>query len=167
MAETLAAIPAGDSQRWTSMVIGKNMVRPAITTREGAEWREAARLMLMHRVDRVLVVDPAGKLVGVVAEADLTGRERGSPWSTRRLRAPFVEWATTPGISASRDEARTTAGQVMTKDTFALTENDTVTAAVGEIIRRGVDYLPVTRDGAPVGIVTRHHLLARRSTAVW
>jgi CBS domain-containing protein len=144
------------------------MIRPAITVREDAGLPEAAWLMLTHRVDRVLVVDPAGKLAGVITEADLTGRERRSPRSMRWLSAPFVEWGTASGNAASRDAARTaTAGRVMTREVFTLAVGDTVAAAVGELIRRAVDYLPVTRDGAPVGIVTRHHLLARWSTAVW
>jgi CBS-domain-containing membrane protein len=47
------------------------MTRPAITIRSDGTVARAARLMLWDRVKRLPVVDPEGRLVGIVSRSDL------------------------------------------------------------------------------------------------
>ena len=61
------------------------MVSPVITIGENATVRDAAKLLIENRISAVPVVDDAGKLVGIVSEADLmrrpeVGTERPSSW---------------------------------------------------------------------------------------
>ncbi|HVX77581.1 MAG TPA: CBS domain-containing protein [Bradyrhizobium sp.] len=61
------------------------MVSPVITVGENEAVRDAARLLIENRISAVPVVDDAGKLVGIVSEADLmrrpeAGTERPSSW---------------------------------------------------------------------------------------
>jgi CBS domain-containing protein len=73
------------------------MVSPVITVVEDATVRDVARLLIDKRISAVPVIDGAGKLVGIVTEADLMRRTeagRNAPipggcrsfWGTGRLR---------------------------------------------------------------------------------
>lgn len=51
--------------------VGEVMTAPALTVRESATVRSAARIMVKHRVRRLPVVDARGHPVGVVSRADV------------------------------------------------------------------------------------------------
>ena len=59
------------------------MTRNVVTIGAGASVREAARLLVEHRVSGLPVVDAEGRVVGLVTEADLIARQKGP--SPRRL----------------------------------------------------------------------------------
>jgi nucleotide-binding universal stress UspA family protein/predicted transcriptional regulator len=148
------------SGRRSAMLVKEIMTKPVITVRTDTSLEEVAQTMLTHGIGCVPVVDDAGKLVGIITEANFTGRERLLPFSMYRLPTLFNEWVPKEGIEAMYAAARTmTAGQIMTEHVFTLTEDDTVTTAVEKMIRRDVNHLPVVRDGVPVGMVARHDLL--------
>lgn len=78
------------------------MVSPVITVAESSTVRDLAKLLLANRISAVPVVNPAGKVVGIVSEADLThraeaGTERPSSWwlslvsGDRALAAEYVQ----------------------------------------------------------------------------
>ncbi|WP_024508755.1 CBS domain-containing protein [Bradyrhizobium sp. ARR65] len=78
------------------------MVSPVITVGENETVREVAGLLIENRISAVPVVDDAGKLVGIVTEADLmrrpeAGTERPSSWwvslllGDRALAADYVK----------------------------------------------------------------------------
>jgi CBS domain-containing protein len=61
------------------------MVSPVITVGKNSTVRDVAKLLLANRISAVPVVDPGGKVVGIVSEADLThrveaGTERPTSW---------------------------------------------------------------------------------------
>ncbi|HLZ01150.1 MAG TPA: CBS domain-containing protein [Bradyrhizobium sp.] len=61
------------------------MVSPVITVNDNNTIRDVARLLIAKRISAVPVVDSAGKLVGIVTEADLmhrveAGTERPTSW---------------------------------------------------------------------------------------
>jgi len=61
------------------------MVSPVITVGENATVRDVAKLLIAKRISAVPVIDGAGKLVGIVTEADLlhrteAGTERPVSW---------------------------------------------------------------------------------------
>src|SRR5260370_30920184 len=68
------------------------MTRNVVTIGAGASVREAARLLVEHRVSGLPVVDAEGRVVGLVTEADLIARQKGpSPrrsWWHRFLSDP-------------------------------------------------------------------------------
>jgi CBS domain-containing protein len=73
------------------------MTAPAVTVPPTASTHDAARAMLLDRINRLPVVDEKGRLLGVVTRADLVhasasgrGRRRGAltPRPTRPRRAP-------------------------------------------------------------------------------
>ena len=68
------ALDFDGSQRRTfmrSVEVAEVMARNPITVRPDASLREAARLMVQHRIGCLPVVDEAGRPVGLVTETDL------------------------------------------------------------------------------------------------
>ena len=55
------------------------MTRNVVTIGAGASVREAARLLVEHRVSGLPVVDAESRVVGLVTEADLIARQKGPP----------------------------------------------------------------------------------------
>jgi CBS domain-containing protein len=60
-----------DHSRYLRFTAAQLMTSPAITTHPDATIAAAARLMSTHHVKRLPVVDPEGKLVGLVSRRDL------------------------------------------------------------------------------------------------
>jgi CBS domain-containing protein len=119
---------------------------------------EIARLLLERRISGVPVVDAAGRVLGIVSEGDLMrrpelGTEPHRGWWLRLFgddRERATEYARAHGTRAE---------EVMTRDVIAVQED----TPVGEIARlleaHRIKRVPVVRDGALVGIVSRANLL--------
>jgi len=119
---------------------------------------EAIRLMLQNRISGLPVVDPQGKLVGVVTEGDFLRR---AETGTERKRARWTEFFMGPGRGA--DEYVRTHGrkvtEVMTPDPVTITEDTGLDEVVSLMEQRRVKRLPVVRGPRLVGIVSRANLL--------
>ena len=64
---------AGRGRAHAGLTAEELMTAPAMTIHPGASVSAAARLMNAHNIRRLPVVDPAGKLVGLVSRHDLIG----------------------------------------------------------------------------------------------
>ena len=119
---------------------------------------DVAQLLHESGISGVPVVDPDGKVVGIVSEGDLIGHagtigEQRRSWWLRLL---------TGEDALARDYAKTharTTKDVMT--TRVITVPDT--ASLADIARRmekhGIKRVPVVRGGRLIGIVSRGNLL--------
>ena len=127
--------------------------------------QEAAKCLVENRISGMPVVDANGVLAGILSEGDLlhrveTGTEkRRSRWlelfsSTRDLASTFV-----------KEHGRMVA-DVMTT-TVVTVDETTPVADIAELMEtRRIKRVPVMRDGALVGIITRGNLIrALASTA--
>jgi len=113
--------------------------------------REAARLMVRHRVSGLPVVDEAGKLVGIVSEGDFIRREAGRdrPQGVSLLDAVFGEGELQPAGAE-------TVAEVMTRSVVTITPEATIGEAARVMGRRNVKRLPVVDlEGELIGIVSR------------
>ena len=61
-------------QRDLDRPVADRMTREVVTATEGVDVEEARALMLDHRIERLPIVDSAGRLVGLVSLRDLTRR---------------------------------------------------------------------------------------------
>jgi CBS-domain-containing membrane protein len=73
------------TSRGAQMNAADVMVPDVVTVAPQATVREVAALLVKHRVSAVPVVDPSGRIVGIVSEGDLmwraeTGTERRRSW---------------------------------------------------------------------------------------
>jgi CBS domain-containing protein len=113
--------------------------------------KEAARLMVRHRVSGLPVVDDGGKLIGILSEGDFIRREAGRdrPQGISLLDAVFGEGELQP-VGAE------TVAEIMTRSVVTITPEATVGEAARVMGRRSVKRLPVVDlEGELIGIVSR------------
>ena len=110
--------------------------RPAETLPTTATVGEAVHAMLGRNVGAVLVVDAAGKLVGIFSERDLLTRVAGN--------ADFA----TAAVSA-----------YMTPRPETVRETDSLAFVLHKLDSGGYRHLPVVKNGLPVGMISVRDVL--------
>jgi nucleotide-binding universal stress UspA family protein/predicted transcriptional regulator len=152
--------PASIDETAPTVTVGEIMSRPVVTAPEDATLAEIARLMLERGIGCVPLVDAQGKLSGVVTEVDLTGRGHYNRVARGHIPYVFGRSVVKEELEATYRAGQTlTAKEVMSGPIETATENELVVDIVQRMLRRERSCLLVTRDGALVGIVTRHDLL--------
>jgi CBS domain-containing protein len=131
------------------------MTSEVVTIGEQAGFKEIAAVMAEHRVSALPVLDPEGRVTGIVSEADLLLKEElpeGPTWERlfqdRRRR---IERAKAAGA---------TAAELMTAPAVTVGPDATVTEAARLLHRHGIKRLAVVDPAGPLlGIVSRADLL--------
>jgi CBS domain-containing protein len=134
------------------------MTRSVVTVTPETTIVDAANLMLQRHVSGLPVVDPSGKLAGIVSEGDFIRR---SEIGTGRKRGRWLRFILGPGQSASDfvHEHGRKVSEVMTKSPLTITEDTALAEIVDLMEKNNVKRLPVTRGDELVGIVSRANLL--------
>ena len=139
----LPGYPAG--QRRVRTVMTANVV----TVSPHSSCKHTARLLHDHHISAVPVLDPDGRVTGLVSEADLLPKQDRHPRHLARI---------LPGQNAKAD-ART-AGEIMTAPAITIGPDAPVGVAARLMHRQHLKCLPVVdADGKLAGIVSRHDLL--------
>ncbi|HST25350.1 MAG TPA: CBS domain-containing protein [Gaiellaceae bacterium] len=116
--------------------------------------KEVARLLTELRISGLPVMHD-GELVGVISEADILIKERGTnPGLGGLVGLLFDETA-----DIGRKLHALTAGEAMSSPPITIGPARPVSEAAGKMIDRIVNRLPVVDDGKLVGIVTRADLV--------
>jgi CBS domain-containing protein len=113
--------------------------------------KEAARLMVRHKVSGLPVVDASGELVGIVTEGDFLRQEAGRerPYEASLLDALFGD-----GVSAV--PSAETVGEVMSRDLVTITPDAGIGEAARIMSHRSIKRLPVLDAGGDlIGIISR------------
>jgi CBS domain-containing protein len=134
------------------------MTRNVITVTPETTIVDAANLMLHNHISGMPVIDNSGKLVGVISEGDFLRR---AETGTQRKRNRWLKFLLGPGAAAS-DFVRTQGrkvGEVMTRTPLTVTEQTSLEDIVELMEKNNIKRLPVMRDGAIVGLVSRSNLL--------
>ena len=113
--------------------VSKIMRTQVWTIGPGAMAISAARIMREHRFGCLPVVE-AGKLIGIVAEADLLA-------------------LVTDSLSLDRPANPWTMERVMTRVPVTITPDATLAEARSAMVRYGIRHLPVVENGHPVSVV--------------
>jgi len=134
------------------------MTRNVVTTTPEKTVSEVAGLMLERHISAVPVIDPEGKLVGIVSEGDLVRRpeiagERRASW-----------WLTLISDQAerARDYVKThgrSVAEIMTRNVVTVSETTPISEIAHLLEDRRIKRVPVTREGKVVGVVSRADLL--------
>ncbi|MFW5834610.1 MAG: CBS domain-containing protein [Pseudomonadota bacterium] len=141
------------------------MTRNVASVTPSATVGDIVRLLIERRISAVPVVDEAGKLIGMVSEADLLHR----PEAGTEVRRPW--WVDLFSSPDQRAEAflkahGRTAEEVMSRN-VEIVQEDTPLDVVAKLMQeRHVKRLPVLRDGKVVGIVARADLIRILATAL-
>jgi CBS domain-containing protein len=140
------------------MKVADVMTRQVITIEKDAPIQRAIRLLLQHRFSGLPVVDPAGRLEGIVTEGDFLHRPETG---TQRRRPRWVEFLIGPGKLASEyvhSHGRVVA-DVMTTRVHTVSEETSLEEVVRLMEKYHVKRFPVVEDGRLVGIISRANLL--------
>ena len=100
---------------------------------------DAARIMREADVGAVIVLEEGG-VSGIVTDRDIAVR----------------------AVGEGRDPARTTVGEVCSRDLATVESSRPVEDAIGLMRERGLRRLPVVEEGRPVGIVSLGDLAVER-----
>jgi len=122
--------------------VSEVMTSEVVTVGRGDPISSAVELLLRHRYTALPVVEPDGRLVGLMSEADAlgSGRPRGDPLF-------------------SQTNHPTTVGVVMTAAPLTIDATRTVGDARRVVADRGIRLLPVVDGVTLVGVVTRSDLV--------
>ena len=130
------------------------MTTRVVALKRSAVDKEICSALRQHRVSACPVITDAGKVVGVVSEADLLYKvaDPSPPSGLIRLRWKLREESKVNAI---------TAGQLMTSPAVSIQPTAPVAIAARVMQERRVRRLPVVaRDGLLIGIVSRTDLLS-------
>ena len=114
--------------------------RDVITGSPGETLREIAALLSEHRIGAVLVVNPGGRVEGILSERDI-------------VKAVAREGAKALELSAS---------EVMTRRVVSCREGDTIDYLMERMTEGRFRHLPVIEAGALVGLVSIGDVVKRR-----
>ncbi len=123
------------------MKVKQRMTPGPITATPKTNYNEAIRLMRENGIQHLPIVDKQGKLVGIVARADMLNAQ-----PSRVTTLSVYE------IASLLDTV--TMSQIMQKPVLAVEEDCTVANAARFMIDNEIDCLPVMRDDELVGIIT-------------
>lgn len=140
------------------------MTKDVITVEPGASLKDAARLLVEHRISGLPVVAD-GVVLGVISEADLLFKERG-PQGRRSLLGRMLDGY---GIDGELKLEARDVGDAMTIPALTIGPHRALRAAAALMLDEHVNRLPVVLHGKLVGIVTRADLVrafARSDTEI-
>jgi CBS domain-containing protein len=130
------------------------MTTSVVAVREHADFKEMVTAMRGRRISAFPVIDAAGRVIGVVSEADLLVKEAspGPPPGLVRLAWMLKERSKATGV---------TAAEVMTKPAVTIREDATVGDAARLMQSHRVKHLPVVDDDGQLrGIISRADVLS-------
>jgi CBS domain-containing protein len=120
-----------------TIAVGEIMTPEVVTVTPETPVENAARMLFSKSVSGMPVVDAGGKLVGVVTEFDIIAKEG------------------------------TRVSDIMTSDVITVSEDTDAETVARILTSRRVRRVPVTRDGAVVGIVSRSDLVRLFAMTRW
>ena len=112
------------------------MMSDALTVAADASLLDAAKIMINGGVSGLPVIDATGRMIGVLSEVDVIREATDGG----------------PTLAAAVETA-------MTREVVASTEDATIEAVASLMLRHKVKRIPILRDGAVVGIVSRLDLV--------
>jgi len=131
------------------------MTREVISVPPGASLKQAAQLLVEHRISGLPVVDDENDVIGVFSEADVLPKETGGVVAQQPL-----AWLT--GFEVEVDRSKLDAsvvGEAMTSPAVTVDEQAPVSKAARLMGEHRINRLPVVEGRKLVGIVTRADLV--------
>ena len=140
------------------------MVSPVVTVSQSATVRDTAKTLVERGISAVPVVDPQGKVVGIVSESDLLHRVEAG---TERRRSWWLRAVADEELLAA-DYVKAHAGKVadiMTHAVVTATPDTPLHEIAMLMERRSIKRVPILANGELVGIVSRANLVQAVASA--
>ena len=122
---------------------------------------EVARILLEKHFNGLPVVDPEGRLQGIICQEDLIVQQRNLPLpSVFTLLDGMIPLSSSKHLDREVQKiAATTAGQAMTLHPFTIAPETTVEEVATLMVTKNIHTLPVVEGGKLVGIVGKEDIL--------
>jgi CBS domain-containing protein len=134
------------------------MVADVITVGPDNTVQDVAEILLARRISGLPVIDPHGRLVGLVSEGDLLRRAEAGTEHERSWWLRLLMGRESLAAEYVREHSRKVA-DVMTRHIIAA-DPDTPVGAIAALLERNrIKRVPILDDGKVVGIVSRANLL--------
>ena len=130
------------------MLVREIMTSPAYRVHEGASLDAALQVMATARVSSLPVVDPGGRVVGIISEADLL-QDRLEPDPRAHMRL----------VPPPSGQLPATVSQVMTAHPHTVREDSDVAELARTFARTGWKSVPVVRGDILLGVVSRSDVI--------
>ena len=135
------------------------MTAPVVTIKSDATLGEAATLMLKHRVAALVVLDADNQIVGMLTHTSFSAERRFAPMGNEEF--------TLFGATGSADQLERLfqnlkdrkVWEAMSQDVVTIEETAPFDIVIDTMLKKKTHRLPVIRNGALAGIVTRLDLL--------
>lgn len=132
------------------MKVKEIMTRDVVTIGPEADLRDVARILVDSGISGIPVCGARRELLGVISEGDIVLKEGGPTKSRRRF-------GRTAGSDRKADATKV--GDAMTSPVVTISPSASVAEAARTMAELGIKRLPVVRNGALVGIVSRTDLV--------
>ncbi len=143
------------------------MTRDVATVRRDASLLDAIEIMRARNVSGLPVVDPGGKVVGILSERDV-GRAAARLGELARVERGFdllLAYLLRQPEATMKKLREILGGErvdrVMSRRLYTIAPDATLETIVREFESKRINRLPVVEDGRLVGIVTRQDILNR------
>ena len=140
------------------------MVRDVITIRPDESVARAARLMTENDVSALPVVNGAGRLVGIISEADLLRRDEINTAAQRPWWVETITPATTLAAEFTKTHGKRV-GDFMSENVITVGVDASLAKIAAILERNRIKRVPVVRDNELVGIVSRGNLIQALASA--
>jgi CBS domain-containing protein len=142
----------------TRMNAADMMTTSVVTIGPEATVRDAAWMMLTHRISAVPVLDGRGRLIGILSEGDLLRRAETGTERRRSRWGMFGLGSTELAAEFVKSHGRRVA-DVMTRDVVTARE-DTPAHEIAQLMEtHGIKRVPIVENGKLLGIVSRADFL--------
>ncbi|MEJ2864799.1 CBS domain-containing protein [Actinomycetospora flava] len=136
------------------MQVAEVMTRFPATVRPGTTLHRAAELIAVSEVGQLMVVDAAGRFVGVLSEGDLV-RALLPTAAEARQAGGSVTAAFEAFLARTGDRGEGPVDPLVRTDPITVGPGSHVAEAAVIMVDRGIRRLPVVEDGHLVGTVSR------------
>ena len=138
------------------------MTSPVVTITADRPVSEAAKIMLENSIGSVVVIDAEGMFIGLLSESKYLPEETVLPYLRQSvLRLLGSELGDPENIEEVIHNTRNTlVGDAMQSDPSTVTSDMHLADVAKIMVSGGNHHLPVIDDGVPVGMISRHDLLA-------
>jgi CBS domain-containing protein len=134
------------------------MTSKVISISPESSLKDMIQLMIDHRISGLPVVSKEGKLVGMVTEGDCLHRAETGTEVKRSFWRDLLTGSETLATEYIRSHGRKVS-EVMTRDPIAVSADTDVGEIIHLLEKNQIKRVPVVKDGAVVGIVSRANLV--------
>lgn len=141
------------------------MIASPITVTPDTDIEKAAELMAKNNISGLPVVEEGDKLVGIVSEGDLLGKHKkiDPPAYLEILGGIILLESTKRFFSELKSYVATEVRELMTHDVVTISEDTPLEEMATIMSENNIKRLPVTKNGAVIGIVSRGDILRAMS----